>query len=203
MTELDWILAAQQGDRDSFACLVQSYEQRVYQLALRMCGNSEDAQDAAQEAFLSAWRGLPGFRREASFSTWLFRLTSNACIDLLRRQKKNASALSLEESGEDLTSPTLRYQPETALEQQLLREGIVNGLQQLPPECRQVLVLRELEQLSYGEIARLLALEEGTVKSRIHRGRKLLRKYLIDNGNFFAPSASKNSESNRRGGAIR
>ena len=83
--ELQWISAARRGDADAFESLVHLYEKRVFSLALRMCGNQEDAAEAAQEAFLAAWQALPFFRGESSFSTWLYRLTSNACVDLLRR----------------------------------------------------------------------------------------------------------------------
>lgn len=88
MTVDELVRAAAGGDEDAFAQLVALHEKKVYNLALRMCGNPEDAWDAAQEAFLSAWRGLPSFRGEAGFSTWLYRLTSNAAIDLLRRTKR-------------------------------------------------------------------------------------------------------------------
>ena len=84
------------GDEDAFAQLVGLHEKKVYGLALRMCGNPEDAADAAQEAFLAAWKGLPRFRGEAGFSTWLYRLTSNAAIDHLRRVKRQRGEVSLE-----------------------------------------------------------------------------------------------------------
>ena len=93
------VRAAAGGDEDAFAQLVALHEKKVYNLALRMCGNPEDAWDAAQEAFLSAWRGLPSFRGEAGFSTWLYRLTSNAAIDLLRRNKRQRGEASLDDEN--------------------------------------------------------------------------------------------------------
>ena len=90
--ERQWIEAARRGDQDAFASLVHLYEKRVMALALRMCRSPEDAAEAAQEAFLAAWQGLPNFRGEASFSTWLYRLTSNACVDLLRREGRHRGA---------------------------------------------------------------------------------------------------------------
>ena len=93
------VRAAAGGDEDAFAQLVALHEKKVYNLALRMCGDPEDAWDAAQEAFLSAWRGLPSFRGEAGFSTWLYRLTSNAAIDLLRRTKRQRGEASLDDEN--------------------------------------------------------------------------------------------------------
>ena len=95
-TEQEWIEAARQGDERAFAELVRTYESKVYHLALRMCGNREDALEIAQEAFLSAWRGLPFFREESSFATWLYRLTTNAAIDFLRREKRRVAVLETE-----------------------------------------------------------------------------------------------------------
>ena len=87
MTENELVRAAAHGDESAFGELVRLYENRVYHLALRLCGNAEDAGDIAQEAFLAAWRGLPSFRGEAGFATWLYRLVSNAAVDYLRRTK--------------------------------------------------------------------------------------------------------------------
>ena len=91
MTEMELVRAAAAGDQDAFARLVQQYENKVYRLALRLCGSEEDAADVAQEAFLSAWRGLPNFRGEAGFATWLYRLTNNAAIDHLRKVKSSGA----------------------------------------------------------------------------------------------------------------
>ena len=97
MTVEELVRAAAGGDEEAFAQLVGLYEDKVYSLALRMCGSPEDAADAAQEAFLSAWRALPSFRGEAGFSTWLYRLTANASIDLLRRVRRQRGELRLDD----------------------------------------------------------------------------------------------------------
>ena len=188
-----WIAAAQKGDQEAFAALVRLYEKRVLALTRRMCRNPADAEEAAQEAFLAAWQGLPFFRGDASFSTWLYRLASNACVDLLRREGRHQAAagpsLDDEEAPLDVADGTPG--PQEAAERRELREQIEEGLRALTPEHRQVLLLREMHQLSYDEIADTLELDVGTVKSRISRGRRQLRKFLLEKGNFSPPSASK------------
>ena len=193
LQEQKWIAAARRGDQDAFASLVRLYEKRVMALALRMCRSPEDAAEAAQEAFLAAWQGLPKFRGEASFSTWLYRLTSNACVDLLRREGRHRSAAgpSLNDEETELHLPDDAPGPQEQAEQRELRDEIETALRSLSPEHRQVLVLREMHQLSYDEIARVLKLDVGTVKSRISRGRKQLRNFLRKSGNFSPPAASK------------
>jgi len=104
MTEQELIWAAQRGDDVAFEELVRQYEKRVYHLALRMCGSEEDAWDVAQDAFLAAWRALPGFRGEAGFATWLYRLTHNAAIDHLRKNKKQRFDMSLDDEELDLAA---------------------------------------------------------------------------------------------------
>ena len=185
--------AARQGDQDAFEQLVRAYEKRVFALTLRMCGNPEDAAEAAQEAFLAVWQGLKFFRGESSFSTWLYRLASNACVDLLRREGRHRAA-----AGPSLDDKELRLEtvdpaptPQEAAERAELRRQIENGLRALPAEYRQVLILREMHQLSYEEIGQTLSLDPGTVKSRISRGRKRLQKYLMASGNFSGRPPSK------------
>ena len=192
--EQNWIAAAQTGDQSAFEQLVRLYEKRVYALTSRMCRNSADAEEAAQEAFLAAWQGLPFFRGDSSFSTWLYRLASNACVDILRREGRHQPNLSLDDEDAAIDRPDGALSPHDEAERSELRQQIEDGLAALPPDYRQVLILRELHQRSYDEIADILSLDLGTVKSRINRGRKRLRKILLESGNFSAPPASKQSE---------
>ena len=190
------VMAAKGGDEEAFAALVRLYEKRVFALAVRMCGSREDAAEAAQEAFLAAWQGLAFFRGDSSFSTWLYRLASNACVDLLRRESchRTAAGLSLDDEELNLDVPDPARSPQDEAERREMREEIERGLASLSPEHREVLVLREIHQLSYDEIAETLDLDVGTVKSRISRGRKQLRKFLLKSGNFSPPPASKGTE---------
>ena len=192
--EQNWITAAQKGDQEAFAQLVRRYEKRVYALTSRMCRNPSDAEEAAQEAFLSAWQGLAFFRGDSSFSTWLYRLASNACVDLLRREGRHQSSVSLDDEDAAIDLPDHSLSPHDEAERSELRRQIEEGLAALPPDYRQVLILRELHQQTYDEISAILALDIGTVKSRINRGRKRLRKILLESGNFSLPPASKESE---------
>lgn len=191
--EQNWIEAARQGDQDAFAQLVRLYEKRVFALTLRMCKNPEDAAEAAQEAFLAAWQGLRFFRGESSFSTWLYRLASNASVDLLRREGRHRAAAgpSLDDAELNLDVPAPAASPQEQAERSELREQIEAGLAALPPDYRQVLILREIHQRTYDEIADILSLDLGTVKSRISRGRKQLRNFLLRSGNFSATPPSK------------
>jgi len=175
-----------QGDTDSFAQLVETYQDKVYSLCLRMVGDREDARDLAQEAFVKAWRGLKFYKHEAAFSTWLYRLTSNVCIDFLR-QKKRKSALSLtsQEEEEQIDIPDPSPQPEELVLQQQRKEAVADAMSQLEDEFRLVLTLRVVQERSYEEIAEIMDLKVGTVKSRLARAREKLRKILLKTGNDF------------------
>ena len=189
------------GDEDAFAQLVGLHEKKVYGLALRMCGNPEDAADAAQEAFLAAWKGLPRFRGEAGFSTWLYRLTSNAAIEHLRRVKRQRGEVSLDGGGPGLDAVDDAPSPQAQAEETELREAVAEGLSMLSEDHRQALLLRELRGLSYEEIASELRVDLGTVKSRISRARGSLRKILVKNGNLsgYLPSKEKETKTEGRG----
>ncbi|OUN25352.1 sigma-70 family RNA polymerase sigma factor [Pseudoflavonifractor sp. An85] len=182
-----WISQAASGDSHAFAHLVERYEKQVYHHALRLVGNAEDAADISQEVFWKAWRALPTFRRESSFSTWLYRLTDNACVDLLRREKKRRGDASLEEEEGSSLAQQLPHpdpSPQERVEAQERQDTLEQGLAQLSQEHRRILVLRELSGLSYQEIGAMLNLSPGTVKSRLARARLALANYLRQSGNF-------------------
>lgn len=184
--EMDLVRRAQGGDLKAFESLVQMHEMKIYNLALRMTGNPEDAQDLAQEAFLTAFRRLGEFRMESRFSTWMYRLASNLCIDFLRREKRRKTiSYPLEDwEGQAPDIPDHRHDPHAELERAEQRRMLEAGLCKLSPEHRQILILREISGLTYDEIGAILGLESGTVKSRIARARLRLRQILIESGNF-------------------
>ena len=196
--EQELLTKAAKGSRDAFGELVRRYEKKVLTLSNRLCGNPDDGADAAQEAFVSAWQGLPRFRGDANFSTWLYRLTSNACMDLLRRrQRRDAHAgASLNDGETPPDIPDTAPSPQELAERRELRQELRDALQTLSPEHRQILILREIHQLSYDEIGQALSLDAGTVKSRIHRARDSLRKILTARGTF-SPSGRLNEQERR------
>lgn len=201
MTDRELVQAAAQGDEAAFAQLVQAYENRAYHLALRMCGNAEDASDVVQEAFLAAWRALPSFRGDAEFSTWLYRLVSNASIDLLRRNKHQRGNVSLDDEEWTLDTPDHTPGPHENAEAGDLQQAIAQCLNKLSDDHRSVLVMREVHQLSYEEISHALTLDLGTVKSRISRARNALRKILLKSRNLsgYLPSNQMDQKDERRG----
>ena len=186
-----------EGDVNAFEGLVKEYEKNVYNLALRMTGDPEDAADMAQDAFIKAYSSLSSFRGDSKFSVWLFRIVSNLCLDFLRSRKRRPTvSLSVEnDEGEDMEFEIAdeSQSPETLLEQKLTREAVRCGLDSLPPEQRQILLLREIQGLSYEEIAQVLELESGTVKSRIFRARKRLSAFLLRDGNIPEFVSSSNT----------
>ncbi len=166
------------GDREAFGVLVERHERRTYNLALRMLGREEDARDATQDAFLTAFRKLASFRGDAAFSTWLHRVTVNACYDLLRRSARAPLvARGEDEPGPEPGAPVPDHADATAGAVDVRR-----ALLRLPPEHRAVLVLHDVQDLPYEEVARALGVPVGTVKSRLHRARVALGRELRGEG---------------------
>jgi len=203
VTDRELVEKAKQGDQDAFERLVLDDQDRVYSLALRLVGDREEAADLAQEAFVRAWQGLPSFQGESSFSTWVYRLTTNVCIDHLRKKKRREAvepAVSLDDPDSGWAEPAnWELDPQRLLERSERGRALARGLEQLPDWQRRVLVLRELSGLSYQEIGQALDLDIGTVKSRISRARLSLRKILLEDGNFFWKRPSKPVKKQERG----
>lgn len=186
------------GDKDAFEKLVLENQKKVYNLALRMVGNEEDALDMSQEAFIKAYNSIAFFRGDSKFSVWLYRLTTNVCLDFLRSEGRKAhnslSYIGDEDEEKELEIPDDRFSPETIIEKKELREAVNIGLKKLPEDYKTVLLLREIEGLSYEEIAETLSLEVGTVKSRIFRARKRLCAILTADGNFSLKLSSEKAK---------
>ena len=179
--EQDILRRAQQGDSEAFRQLVEAYQTQVYRLALRMCG-ADGADDVTQDAFVAAWRALPNFRSDCRFSTWLYRLTTNAAIDCLRREKRHRDTDDLD--GVEL--PDGGDTPQEAAERTETQTAVRSALSALSDEHRQVLLLRYMQEMDYGEIAVALDISEGTVKSRINRAKARLKELLSGGGNLSA-----------------
>lgn len=192
----------QRGDVNAFELLMSEYEKNVYSIALRMTGNSEDAADMTQEAFIKAYNSIAAFRGDSKFSVWLYRIVSNVCLDFIRaRNRRPTVSLSAEDDDGEETQLDITDEsqsPEVLLERGLTRDAVRRGLNTLPPDFRQILLLREIQGLSYEEIARALGLEAGTVKSRIFRARKRLCAFLIEDGNIPEYSSSIKKEGGDR-----
>jgi len=176
------------GDKNAFEGLVIENQKNVYNLALKMTRNEEDALDVAQEAFVKAFQQLGNFRGDSRFSVWLYRLTYNLCIDFLRKKPKtNIMSLNYEdESGETspLEIPDLRDLPEDSVLRSELRKNITEGIKELPLKHREVITMREVTGMSYDEIAVTLNINVGTVKSRLARSRLKLIEILKEKGTF-------------------
>ncbi|MBI4333878.1 MAG: sigma-70 family RNA polymerase sigma factor [Chloroflexi bacterium] len=185
MDESELIKRCQQGQVICFNALVEKYQGLVYNLALRMLGNSEAAEDATQETFISAWQGINGFRG-GNFKAWLLRIAGNACRDQLRLSKRRPS-FSLEASLVTLDEPAapVEYCPEEMAERRMLGEAVQRGLAELDPDQRMAVVLCDMQGLDYEEIATVMGTSLGTVRSRIARGRQHLRDYLVRRGELF------------------
>lgn len=198
MPEEQLIRRAQQSDNEAFEQLLLLHQKKVYNLCLRMAANPDDALDLSQEAFIKAWRALGQYQFEASFSTWLFRLTSNVCIDFLRRKKRRQET-SLTESyddsdeGEEFSLPDTAPLPEEQAITNETKIELAQAMERLGPEHREILQLRVVENLPYEQIAEILDIRVGTVKSRLARARLSLRK-ILKAGNYFSDASSERIE---------
>jgi len=187
-SDVEAVEGARQGDHAAFRVLVERYQGRAYRLAFRVLRDEESARDAVQEAFLKAYRSLDRFQGRSSFYTWFYRLVVNLCLDMRRRDRSDRHV----EWAEELMHPSdqpgdpSREEadggPAGALERSQIRERVAAAIDQLPDVQRETLILREVEGLSYKEVAESLGISKGTVMSRLHYARKKVQKILEDEG---------------------
>ncbi len=173
---------ARDGDVESFERLIESVKLLVINTAYQYLKDYEDALDCSQEVFIKAYRNMASYRENSAFSTWIYQITKNQCIDMLRRNK--TTNLSIEETMEDEDSPGIQLpapesqQPENSAIRNRQIEAVRMAIDQLPDKLREVCVMRDIQELSYQEISKLLDIPEGTVKSRLNAARFKLRKIL-------------------------
>ncbi|MFN2544383.1 MAG: sigma-70 family RNA polymerase sigma factor [Actinomycetota bacterium] len=170
-TDRDLVARSVAGDRVAFALLVKRHERRVYNLAYRVLGREEDARDATQDTLMTALRRLSSYRGEAAFTTWLHRVTVNACYDILRKRKREPS-LELVDAVETNISP------HDHAESTATAVDVQRALLEVPLDFRAPLVMHDVQDMAYEDIAETLGVPVGTVKSRIHRGRVALARAL-------------------------
>ena len=185
---------AQAGDHDAFRMLVERYQGRAYGLALRVLRDEEQAKDAVQDAFLKVYRSLDRFEGRAGFYTWLYRIVMNQCLDRKRRDKSDRevewndeSAVGVLDASELAASPAGRdadrEAPDVAIERSEIRQAVARAIDALPEDARRTIQLREIDGLSYKEIAEAMGIPKGTVMSRLHYARQRLRELLQETGN--------------------
>ena len=173
------VSAAREGDRPAFDELVRRTYVDTYTLALRLTAHEEDARDVVQESYLRAWKGLPRFRGDAQFTTWMYRITANTAYTVVKRRRRHR-AESLDAMLDDPVELHPGAQPEDAAESAALLERLAVGLDELPPKLRVLVVLKDIYGLSHEEIAAELGISVPAAKVRLHRGRKRLRDLLYD-----------------------
>lgn len=179
---------AQEGDRDAFQTLVERYQEKVYSICYGKVKDEQDAKDVSQDVFVKVFRYIENFNQESSFYTWLYRITVNTSIDYLRKQSRRKEVdyddtiqTDEEVEGNELLMPSkLGIKPDKELGRKELREKMLEALDSLSDKHRTILTLREVEGLSYKEMAEVLDISKGTVMSRLYHARQYFQEALED-----------------------
>lgn len=181
--DIEMIKEVRDGHPTAYQGLVEKYQNRIYNMIYGMVRNREDARDLTQDAFVKAYQKLDSFRLEASFYTWLYRISMNASIDFIRKSKRRGTtefdeSIAVKESDGAIAEFHHADSPSKELERKQLYKSIMGALQKLPEDQRQAILLRELEGFSYQEISDIMGIPEGTVMSRLFYARKRLQQLL-------------------------
>src|SRR5258708_36144603 len=172
------VSACQVGDQDAFALLVQRHQRFVFNLVFRMLGQYEEADEVTQETFLAAWQGLPGFRGNARFSTWLYRIAYNCALKQLEQRKRDQALQTVVQAEYVAANRNEEERVDAELEAHTRQNAVHEQLSMLPAKYRIVLVLRHLQEKTYEEMAEILTLPVGTIKTHLFRARNLLKERL-------------------------
>ena len=176
--EANLVIASKKGDQDSFALLVQQHQRRVFNLVYRMLQEYEEANEVTQETFLAAWQGLPKFRGDARFSTWLYRIAYNCALKQLEQRKRDQAIQIGVQAEHIIANATNEQQIDDGLEAHSRQTMVHEQLANLPAKYRIVLVLRHLQDMTYEEMAEILTMPIGTIKTHLFRARNLLKERL-------------------------
>lgn len=190
------VTASKRGDQDAFAQLVQRHQRRVFNLVFRMLQDYEEASEVTQETFLAAWQGLHSFRGDARFSTWLYRIAYNSALKQVEQRKRDRALQSAMQAEQIIAEAGNEGRMETELEQHARQDFIRENLATLPVKYRAVLVLRHIQDMTYEEMAEILTVPIGTIKTHLFRARNLLKERL----ETFDPVAFARRQ---RGGEVR
>src|SRR5438105_5250450 len=176
--DMHLVAASRNGDQDAFAPLVQRHQRRVFNLVFRMLQNYEEASETTQETFLAVWQGLPSFRGEARFSTWLYRIAYNCCLKQLEQRKRDKALQAAIQAEHVLDHADRDEHASMVLEVHDYQNLVREHLSMLPAKYRIVLVLRHLQEMTYEEMAEILTMPIGTIKTHLFRARNLLKERL-------------------------
>lgn len=183
--DIELVVASKAGNQDAFAQLVQRHQRRVFNLVFRMLQQYEEANEVTQETFLAAWQGLPSFRGDARFSTWLYRIAYNCSLKQLEQRKRDTALQVAVQAEQSLQQESCDERAEAEMEAHERQALVREHLSMLPAKYRIVLVLRHLQELTYEEMAEILTMPIGTIKTHLFRARNLLKERLesFDSGN--------------------
>ncbi len=190
--EINLIEKSKQGDIESFEILIKSYQTLAYNIAFRMLGNIEDANDATQDALVKVFKSIQSFQGQSSFSTWLYRIVTNTCLDELRKRKRQKvysyhNPVEMEDGGMERDVVDPNSNTEEILEKREEIKNIQDAIQALPEQHRTMIILRDIKGLSYEQISEILDCPNGTIKSRISRARMALKEIIINKELYQKP----------------